>query len=282
MPKEARKTTADSTNDRGIMRQRGVLKLVEPDSEIRKLLKDRATSDVKKYMWLTSGDVSFIRFLYFELLTFFVSGMRGALGIYLRQKLYPRLLKECGRGVVFGRNVTLRHPHRISLGDNVVIDDNVVLDAKGEHGVTIAIGDHSIIGRNSALVCKGGTIEIDPSVNISVNCTVISESQIFIGEKTLIGGHCYMIAGGNHGIEFNGVPFVDQSRIQKGGVSILENCWLGAQSTVLDGTKIGPNAVVGAAALVNRDVDENMIVAGVPAEPIAGDSKMDSKRRRAR
>ena len=42
-------------------------------------------------------------------------------------KLYPLLLGEVGKNVTFGQNVILRHPHKIKIGDNVVIDDNVVL-----------------------------------------------------------------------------------------------------------------------------------------------------------
>lgn len=278
---EPRLATGPQQDRPGVVRKPDVLRLVEPDSEIRQLLKDTGKSDLRKYIWLTAGDVSFASFLYFELITTLLGGMRGALGLLLRRKFYPRMLKACGRGVVFGRNITIRHPQRIRIGNNVVIDDNVVLDAKAEEGVTLTIADNTIVGRNSALVCKGGVIEIAESVNISVNCTIISESQVSIGEKTLVGGHCYVIAGGNHGIEFNGVPFVEQPRVQKGGVTILENCWLGAQSTVLDGTKIGPHAVVGASALVNRDVPENTVVAGVPAEPIQTTTP-DQIRRRAR
>ena len=254
-----------------------VVRLDEPDSEIRKLLKDQETSNVKKYIWLTVGEYSWRRFLYLEILTLALSGLRGAIGIFLRQKFYPRIFNKCGRGVVFGRNVTIRHPNRIRIGDNVVIDDNVVLDAKGDADTTLTIASNSIIGRNSILVCKGGTIEIEEHVNVSVNCSIISESQLLLGEKTLVGGHCYIIAGGNHGIQLNGVPFVDQPRTQKGGVLIHRNCWLGAHATVLDGTSIGPDAVVGAAALVNRDVPAKTTVAGVPAKVLSKNDKSFSR-----
>lgn len=260
---------------------RDPLRLDEPDSEVRRLFKDSGKSDLKKYMWLTAGDVSFLSFVYYELAMMCFAGMRGAIGLFLRRQFFSPMLGECGRGVVFGRNVTIRHPGRISIGNNVVIDDNVVLDAKGDEDVTLRIGDNTIVGRNSVIVCKGGVIEIADSVNISVNCTLISESQLNLGQKTLVGGHCYIVAGGNHGIELNGIPFVDQPRTQKGGVNILQNCWLGAQSTVLDGTRIGPNAVVGAAALVNRDVHENTVVAGVPATTIDR-TRTETVRRRAR
>lgn len=248
------------------------LRVVEPESEIRSLLKDRKTSNLSKYRWLTVGKSSFTRFLYFELLTFFLQGLRGALGIFLRQKLLPSTFQECGSGLVVGRNVVIRHPGRIVIGHNVVIDDNVVLDAKGDADTTIEIGSNTLIGRNSALVCKGGTIRLDCGVNVSVNCTVISESNVTIGEKSLVAGHCYIIGGGNHGVEFNGVPFVEQPRVDKGGVHIKENCWLGASSTVLDGTIIGPDSVVGASSLVCRNVAPQTIVGGVPAQPISSSS----------
>ena len=55
----------------------------------------------------------------------------GALGLFLRSKLYPLILGRVGRNVAFGCNVVLRHPHKIEIDDNVVIDDQCCLDAKG-------------------------------------------------------------------------------------------------------------------------------------------------------
>ena len=269
-----------SSSDPGIWESVSSLRVVQPDSEIRRLFKDQKTSNLRKYQWLTLGESSIWKLLYFETLTMLLQGMRGAIGIYLRQKLMPGLLQQCGSGLVIGRNVVFRHPGRIVIGNNVVIDDNVVIDAKGEEGTTIEIGSNTIIGRNCVLVCKGGTIELEQDVNISVNCTLISESRVSVGKKSLIGGHCYIIGGGNHGIDFYGVAFVDQPRTEKGGVEILENCWLGANSTVLDGTTIGPDAVVGAAALVNRSVPPQTVVAGVPAVVIHSASNSDPNKLR--
>lgn len=248
------------------------VQVVEPDSEVRRLLKDRQMSNLRKYKLLMVGDRSFVWLAYYELVMLFGS-FPGIVGLTLRHCLYPTLLKKCGKGVAFGRNVTIRHPQRICIGDNVVIDDNAVLDAKGEADTTIEIESGVIVGRNSSLVCKGGTIHLAENANISLNCTIISESEVTIGQKSLIGGHCYIIGGGNHGVEMKGIPFVDQPRSQHGGVHILANCWLGASATVLDGTCIGPNAIVGAGAVVNRDVQEKTIVAGVPATLISTQSK---------
>ncbi len=68
----------------------------------------------------------------------------GALGLALRRTCYPWLLGRCGRNVVFGQNVVLRHPHKIRIGDNVVIDDNCLLDAKGDTNEGITIGERRL------------------------------------------------------------------------------------------------------------------------------------------
>jgi acetyltransferase-like isoleucine patch superfamily enzyme len=48
-------------------------------------------------------------------------------------------------------------------------------------------------------------------------------------------------------------------------VIIGDNVWIGARSVVLPGVKIGNNVVVAAGAVVNKDVPDNCLVAGVPA-----------------
>ena len=93
----------------------------------------------------------------------------GALGLALRKTLYPWLLGSCGRNVVFGQNVVLRHPHKIHIGDNVVIDDQCLLDAKGESNQASRIGNGVFVGRNTILSCKNGDIMLDDGVNLGFN-----------------------------------------------------------------------------------------------------------------
>src|SRR5512135_1038924 len=89
-------------------------------------------SALKRYRRLFHGDVSTWAFLRNELIILCTSGFPGVLALFLRSKLYPRMFRRVGRGVVFGRNMTLRQPCKISIGDGVIMDDNVVLDAKGD------------------------------------------------------------------------------------------------------------------------------------------------------
>jgi acetyltransferase-like isoleucine patch superfamily enzyme len=238
---------------------------VQATTELRGVLEDSGRSAFDKYTRLAVGRPGVLALLKYELLTCLLGPMPGALGLFLRQRFYPHLLGRCGRGVAIGRNVTIRHPHRIHIGDRVMIDDNAVLDAKGENDTTIRIGNDVLIGRGSILSCKSGTIRLGDRANISVNCTLISESRLTVGDRVLIAGHCYIIAGGNHGLSRTDIAPLDQPRLERGGVRIENNCWLGASVTVLDGVTLGRDAVIAAGAVVTRPVPAFCIAAGVPA-----------------
>ena len=108
------------------------------------------SSAFKKYRDMYYGDLSMGKVIKGELLYTFFSGAGGAFGLFVRSKLYPSLFPNIGKKVVFGRNVTIRQPHKIRIGNNVIIDDNAVIDAKGSDNKGIVIGDNVYIGRNTA------------------------------------------------------------------------------------------------------------------------------------
>src|SRR5690606_20802544 len=80
---------------------------------------EEARSPRAKYQELMVGQPGLWALLRYELIMFVASRMPGALGLFLRSRLYPKLLGACGRNVFFGHGVTLRHPHKIRIGDNV-------------------------------------------------------------------------------------------------------------------------------------------------------------------
>ncbi|MGA0368013.1 MAG: acyltransferase [Kiritimatiellia bacterium] len=218
-----------------------------------------------KYRKYYYGDQSLGRLILSELLSFLIGSMPGAAGLFLRMKLYPRLFGSCGRKVVFGRNLTLRHAHKIFLGDQVVIDDNVVLDAKGESNQGIRIGDGVYIGRNSIVYCKGGDLELGKRVNISSNCQIFSSNQLRIGDGTMIGAYSYLLSGGEYD-RHSGVPYADQSGMEtQGPLQIGANCWLGARVTVLDAASVGDHCVLAAGAVVTQSFPDHSLLGGVPA-----------------
>lgn len=50
------------------------------------------------------------------------------------------VLKKAGRGVILGKDLTVRHSWNISIGDQEAIDDNVILDARGAGDKGIVFG----------------------------------------------------------------------------------------------------------------------------------------------
>src|SRR5829696_9124134 len=132
------------------------------------------TSSRAKYAVLVVGRPGLGALLKYELVVSIAQARAGALGLAVRKLLYPMLLGSCGRNVVFGQNVVLRHPHKIHIGSNVVVDDNCLLDAKGESNLGIRIGDGVFIGRNTILSCKNGDIELAGGANLGFNCEVFS------------------------------------------------------------------------------------------------------------
>jgi acetyltransferase-like isoleucine patch superfamily enzyme len=199
----------------------------------------------------------------YELINWFCMRSSGAWGLLKRKKLYPKLLGSCGRGVVFGRNVVLRHPHKIHIGNNVVIDDNVLLDAKGTDNEGIRIADGAFVGRNSILSCKDGDIYIGERTNIGFNCEIFSAGKVILGSRIFLAAYCYLV-GGTHKFDRTDIPIMDQERVAK-GITVGDNVWLGAGVVIDDGVTIGDDAIVGAGAVVNRSVDPFAIVGGVPA-----------------
>ena len=107
--------------------------------EIQKELFDEKKSKFAKYQELVIGEMGFFKLVKYELIMLLSNNVPGALGLFLRSKLYPKLLGKVGRNVTFGTNVVLRHPKKVLIGDNVVVDDNCVLDAKGQNNKGIFI-----------------------------------------------------------------------------------------------------------------------------------------------
>ncbi len=225
------------------------------------------TSARQKYATLVVGRPGLGALLAYELIITLSQSLPGALGLALRKLLYPKLLGACGRNVVFGQNVVLRHPQKIHIADNVVVDDNCLLDAKGESNRGIRIGSGVFIGRNTILSCKNGDIELGDGANIGFNCELFSASSVRVGAGTLLAAYTYVI-GGDHDVSDPSKSILEQGRKSE-GVQIGEGAWIGAGAKVLDGVSIGDKAIIGAGAVVTRDVPAQAVAVGIPAKVVS-------------
>ena len=225
------------------------------------------TTGREKYSALIVGRPGLAALLKYELVVGIAQARTGALGLALRKALYPVLLGSCGRNVVFGQNVVLRHPHKIHIGSNVVVDDNCLLDAKGDRNTGIRIGNGVFIGRNTILSCKNGDIELGDGANIGFNCEVFSASRVTIGRSVLIAAYAYVI-GGDHDFSDPSTTVLDQPRTSF-GVTIGDGVWIGAGAKILDGVSVGDHAVIGASAVVRESVPASAIAVGIPARVVS-------------
>jgi acetyltransferase-like isoleucine patch superfamily enzyme len=234
--------------------------------EIQKALFAGRRSRAARYADLIVGRPGLAALVRYELIVMLASNRPGAFGLWLRSRLYPRLLGRCGRNVAFGQGVVLRHPHKIEIGDDVVVDDHVVLDAKGRDNRGIRIGNGVFVGRNTILSCKNGDIVLDDQVNIGFNCEIFSASEVHVGARALLAAYTYLV-GGDHEFGETTVAVLEQGRISR-GIRVGEGAWLGAGVTVLDGCTVGSHAIVGTGAVVTKPIPDYAVAVGVPARVV--------------
>lgn len=234
-------------------------------TDLQKTLTDEKESAFNKYKKIVTGEMSIGSILWFELVTMFLGNFPGAVGLFLRKLFYPSLFKNAGRNIVFGKNMTIRHPRKIQLGSNIIFDDNVVLDGKGTSNQGITIGNGVMMGRNTIISCKDGDITIGDNTNLSLNCAIHSENSVKIGSNVLFAAYCYVVGGGSHDFDRTDIPIIQQGS-KSVGIIIENNCWLGAHVCILDGSKVEHDSVIAAGAVVKGNIPPFSIAGGIIAK----------------
>jgi acetyltransferase-like isoleucine patch superfamily enzyme len=125
--------------------------------------------------------------------------------------------------------------------------------------------------------CEGKNIEIGNNVFIGHDVELQAKGKkIIIGDDCLIAQNVFMTTV-KHGIEDNGVLIRSQADIQK-EIVIENDVWIGAKSVILPGIHIGKGAVIGAGAVVTKNIPANVVAVGVPAQVIKFRKKCDLNR----
>jgi acetyltransferase-like isoleucine patch superfamily enzyme len=230
-------------------------------------LHDEKVSMLSRYMDKAYGNRKLFPVVGNEMKVFLFGDLSGGAGYFLRKIFYGGMLRKAGSGIIYGRGLVLRHPGKISLGDHVSLDDNVMLDASGAGEQGITLGDGAIVSRNCVLQGKTGPVLIGNRTDIGCNCVFSSISGIEIGASTLIAAHCY-IGGGQYHSDRLDIPMMDQGIYSTGPVILGEDVWLGAGVTVLDGVRVGRGSIIGAGAVVTKEIPEYSIAVGVPARVV--------------
>ena len=113
---------------------------------------------------------------------------------------------------------------------------------------------------------------VSPKAIISLSSKIgegsIIQSLAHVSSNVILGSFCKLNVGANvmHDSKIGDYSTIAPNAVILGRVTIGNGCYIGANATILPGIKIGDNVTVGAGAVVTKDVQENCIVAGVPAK----------------
>lgn len=147
-------------------------------------------------------------------------------------------------------SIQICRPSCFILGEASSIGDyTVILVSDDPHAdyndAYLRIGCHTYIGEHNNIRAAGGRIEIGDNCLISQNVTIVCS---------------------NHGIEADR-HINEQAWSRKNAYVIIGNdVWIGANSVVLPGVKIGDGAVIAAGSIVTKNVEPFSVMAGCPAK----------------
>lgn len=111
---------------------------------------------------------------------------------------------------------------------------------------------------------SGRGISIGSGSGVGVNCKI--NGPLEIGEKVMMGPDVAILTH-SHNIDRTDIPMADQgASVSK--VTIGNDVWIGMRSIIMPGVTIGNGAVIGAGAVVTKDVPDYAIAGGVPAKVI--------------
>lgn len=112
----------------------------------------------------------------------------------------------------------------------------------------------------------GFNIKLGAGVFINFNCVILDVVEVSIGDRTQIGP-CVHIYSADHPRDAN----VRKAGLELGRpVHIGRDVWIGGNAVILPGVTVGDNAIIGAAAVVTRDVPIGVTVVGNPARIVRG------------
>lgn len=159
------------------------------------------------------------------------------------------------KGIIFRLYFAMFYSNRVAIGKwlRVYCGSEVRCSGQGKLkiGQYVSMGKYSIISSP-----KVGNIIIGNHVGISDNCHIVGHKYIEIGENTILAPGVLIY---DHNHKF-GITGVQQKKFSVDKVIIGKNCWIGAYSIILKGSKIGNNCVIAAGSIICGTIPDNTIV----------------------
>jgi acetyltransferase-like isoleucine patch superfamily enzyme len=197
--------------------------------------------------------------------------MFGERGYVALKHVVKRLLclmrgvTESGINVYLSPSAIVKRGQKIKLGANVVVERDVTLWVDTNESY-IAIGDDSYLSSQCILNTFDGWISLGSNCTVNSYAILYGHGGLQIGNDVRIAPQV-MIMPMNHIYKDPHVAIRKQG-IRAQGIKIEDDVWLGAGAVILDGVTIGRGSVIGAGAIVTKDIPRYSVAVGVPAKVI--------------
>jgi acetyltransferase-like isoleucine patch superfamily enzyme len=163
----------------------------------------------------------------------------GAKDAYMRRVLWRSLAKTCGNGLEVGVGALFRDIGTFDIGNNVFVGPQSYI--QGRHDGRLVLGNYAWLGPQCFLDAR----------------------DLEIGDYVGFGPGARVLGSQHTGIPID-VPII-QTQLEIKPVRIEIGADIGTSAIILPGVTVGSGSIVGAGAVVSRDVPPCAIVAGIPA-----------------
>ena len=159
----------------------------------------------------------------------------------------------------------LTNPKNIILGKGTVLERRCRLYANSADS-RIIIGDNTTIYPYALLKTNGGDIKVGNGSTIHDYCVMYGNGGIEIGDNVHIAAHTAIVASEHVYEKIESAAFSVEMKAE--GIRIENDVWIGINAVVLDGVIIKTGAVIGAGAVVTKDIPPYSVAVGSPARVI--------------
>lgn len=169
---------------------------------------------------------------------------------YIRTGYYSRRIKSKGKGFSLASDSCVIGSEFITIGDCVEVGKRSVISAwHREKGTPIP-----------SLVIEAGVI-------IGDDCHITASNKVIIKEQALLGKKVTITDNSHGNIDYDSMQINPSLRplVSKGAVVIGSRVWIGDKATVLPGVTIGEGSIIGANAVVTKDIPAYSVAVGIPA-----------------
>jgi acetyltransferase-like isoleucine patch superfamily enzyme len=191
----------------------------------------------------------------------------------MEHKIYPNV--SIGKNAIIEDYVIIGVPPRgkkagelpTIIGDNAIIRSHTVIYAGNRIGNDFQTGHHVLVREENSIgnqVSIGTSSVVEHHVTMGNNVRI--HTQAFVPEMSILEDGAWI--GPNAVITNAAYPLSPNVKNELKGAIVRKNAKIGANATLLPGITIGENALIGAGAVVTKDVPPNKVVAGNPATVI--------------